>query len=80
MTWNGSIAGRRLGDDHHHRDHQRRHRRQTSCNQGTVNYDSDGNGTNEATGPTDDPGIGGATDPTSFIVVSPVVRSRPPRP
>jgi uncharacterized repeat protein (TIGR01451 family) len=43
----------------------------TISNQGTLNYDADGNGVNEATRTTDDPGVGGATDPTSFIVLSP---------
>ncbi len=37
-------------------------------NQGTVSYDSDGNGTNEATMLTDDPAVGGASDPTVFQV------------
>lgn len=40
----------------------------TITNQGTINFDSDGNGTNESTVPTDDPGAGGANDPTSFQV------------
>ncbi len=43
----------------------------TVANQGTVYYDADGNGTNEATTLTDDPGKPGANDPTSFVVVSP---------
>jgi uncharacterized repeat protein (TIGR01451 family) len=40
-------------------------------NQGTISYDADGNGTNEASRQTDDPGVGGATDPTSFTSTSP---------
>lgn len=40
----------------------------TISNQGTINYDADGNGTNESTGLTDDPSVGGANDPTSFVV------------
>jgi len=40
----------------------------TVSNQGTVLYDADLNGTNETTVLTDDPGVGGATDPTSFSV------------
>jgi len=40
----------------------------TITNQGTVSYDGDANGTNEATRPTDDPSVGGASDPTSFVV------------
>ncbi|HEX7153126.1 MAG TPA: DUF11 domain-containing protein [Thermoanaerobaculia bacterium] len=41
----------------------------TVSNQGTINYDGDGNGTNEATRQTDAAtSPGGATDPTTFIV------------
>ncbi|HEX4965895.1 MAG TPA: IPTL-CTERM sorting domain-containing protein [Thermoanaerobaculia bacterium] len=43
---------------------------QTICNQGTVSFDADGNGTNESTIQTDDPGVGGTADPTCFIVLS----------
>ncbi|NOT57726.1 MAG: DUF11 domain-containing protein [Deltaproteobacteria bacterium] len=35
-------------------------------NQGTVNFDSDGNNTNDATVQTDDPSLPGASDPTVF--------------
>jgi uncharacterized repeat protein (TIGR01451 family) len=44
---------------------------QTVSNQGTVNHDNNGDGTNEAADVTDDPGQGGATDPTTFVVLSP---------
>ena len=37
-------------------------------NQGTINYDSDNNGSNDASGVTDDPGVGGGGDGTGFIV------------
>ena len=47
----------------------------TISNQGTVNYDADGNGVNEASNLTDDPSLGGATDPTSFLVLSPATVS-----
>jgi uncharacterized repeat protein (TIGR01451 family) len=47
----------------------------TIANQGTVNYDADGNGVTEANRLTDDPGIGGASDPTSFFVLSPATVS-----
>jgi uncharacterized repeat protein (TIGR01451 family) len=40
----------------------------TVTNQGTILYDADGNGSNEASGLTDDPGVGGPDDATSFIV------------
>src|SRR4051794_8606636 len=41
---------------------------QTVSNQGTISYDADGNGTNEATAQTDDPGVTGAANPTSVVV------------
>jgi uncharacterized repeat protein (TIGR01451 family) len=37
-------------------------------NQGSIGYDSDGNGTNDALAMTDDPAVGGASDPTVFTV------------
>jgi fimbrial isopeptide formation D2 family protein len=37
-------------------------------NQGIVHYDADGNGTNETTLPTDDPGVPGSADATVFVV------------
>jgi uncharacterized repeat protein (TIGR01451 family) len=40
-------------------------------NQATLAHDADGNGTNEASGVSDDPSVGGAADPTDFTVVSP---------
>lgn len=40
----------------------------TISNQGSISYDSDFNGTNEASHVTDDPGVGGANDPTNFLV------------
>ena len=42
-------------------------------NQGTVSYDSNNDGTNDASNPTDDPGAGGASDPTVFAVANAVV-------
>ncbi|MEO6193364.1 MAG: IPTL-CTERM sorting domain-containing protein [Thermoanaerobaculia bacterium] len=42
----------------------------TISNQGTVSYDADNNGTNEASNSTDDPGVAGASDPTTFVVGS----------
>jgi uncharacterized repeat protein (TIGR01451 family) len=40
----------------------------TISNQGTVSYDANNDNVNEASGTTDDPGVGGAADPTSFVV------------
>lgn len=39
-------------------------------NQGTINFDADGNGTNEASVQTDNPALPGANDPTAFIVAA----------
>jgi len=41
---------------------------QTVSNQGTIAFDADGNGTNESTAQTDDPGVAGAANPTSIVV------------
>lgn len=43
---------------------------QTVSNQGTVSFDSDGNGTNDATAQTDDPGVAGDANPTSVQVAA----------
>ncbi|HVH36369.1 MAG TPA: hypothetical protein VM847_19920, partial [Tahibacter sp.] len=40
----------------------------TISNQGTVFFDADANGSNESSAPTDDPAVGGGTDPTIFTV------------
>jgi uncharacterized repeat protein (TIGR01451 family) len=45
-------------------------------NQGTVRYDGDGNGTNESSTPTDDPGLPGASDATAFTVTAPPLSTR----
>ena len=43
----------------------------TVSNQGTIAYDGDGNGTNESTAQTDDPGVAGAANPTEIVVGRP---------
>lgn len=40
----------------------------TLSNQGTVTFDSDGNGTNDSVSMTDDPGVGGSDDPTDITI------------
>ncbi|HEU4455302.1 MAG TPA: IPTL-CTERM sorting domain-containing protein [Longimicrobium sp.] len=47
-------------------------------NQAAFSYDADGNGTNEASGVTDDPGAGGASDPTTFTVAPAVTAAEIP--
>ncbi|WP_051097204.1 FG-GAP-like repeat-containing protein [Spirosoma panaciterrae] len=44
---------------------------QTVSNQARIAYDSDGNNTNDASAKTDDPGVGGSADATSFVVGCP---------
>ena len=42
----------------------------TISNQGTFNFDSNNDNTNDASALTDDPGVGGAADPTNFVVAN----------
>ena len=42
-------------------------------NSATLSYDGDGDGTNEATASSDDPGVGGTADPTTFTVLAPIL-------
>jgi uncharacterized repeat protein (TIGR01451 family) len=42
----------------------------TVTNQGTISYDSDGSGDNDATAQTDDPSAGGGANPTGFVIVA----------
>jgi uncharacterized repeat protein (TIGR01451 family) len=42
-------------------------------NQGTVNYDSNNDNTNDASVLTDDPSVGGASDPTNFLVADAIL-------
>jgi uncharacterized repeat protein (TIGR01451 family) len=44
---------------------------QTVTNQASISFDADGNGVNEAAAQSDNPAVGGASDPTSFKVLSP---------
>jgi len=46
-------------------------------NQGTISFDGDGNGTNEATAQTDDPAAAGTANPTIVIVGGPVLPTVP---
>ncbi|MBW8874591.1 MAG: ExeM/NucH family extracellular endonuclease [Acidobacteria bacterium] len=43
----------------------------TLTNQGTIAFDANGDGTNEASAQTDDPSQGGGADPTAFQVAAP---------
>ncbi|HEV7766122.1 MAG TPA: M36 family metallopeptidase, partial [Thermoanaerobaculia bacterium] len=45
----------------------------TITNQGSLSYDSDANGSNDASNTTDDPGVAGTNDPTSFVVSGAII-------
>jgi uncharacterized repeat protein (TIGR01451 family) len=49
----------------------------TIANQGRFAYDTDANGSNDANGVTDDPGIGGGADPTAFVVAAAPAEATP---
>ncbi|HEX4952280.1 MAG TPA: hypothetical protein VF017_02640 [Thermoanaerobaculia bacterium] len=68
VTWNGSIPGNGSVTITINATINAGTVGQTISNQGTFSYDADGNGTNEASGSTDDPGQGGQADPTQFVV------------
>ena len=68
VTWNGSIAAGGSVTITITATVDAGTEGQTLSNQATVAYDADGNGSNESSGVSDDPGVGGASDPTSFSV------------
>jgi uncharacterized repeat protein (TIGR01451 family) len=47
-------------------------------NQGTILYDSDGNGSNETTTVTDNPAVAGTNNPTTFVLASCVIPTLSP--
>ncbi len=67
VTWNGAIPGGEAITITITATIKAGTEGQTVSNQGTINYDADGNGTNEATTVTDDPSTSGA-DATVFTV------------
>jgi uncharacterized repeat protein (TIGR01451 family) len=68
VTWNGSIPGSGSVTITIEATIDAGTEGQTLFNQGTINFDADGNGTNESSTVTDDPGVGGAGDPTALDV------------
>jgi hypothetical protein len=68
VTWNGALAGNGFVTITIQATINAGTSGQTLSNQGSISYDADGNGTNEAAAVTDDPGVAGANNPTSFIV------------
>jgi uncharacterized repeat protein (TIGR01451 family) len=67
VTWNGSIPASSSVTITIHATINSNAGASTISNQGTISYDADGNGTNEASALTDDPSVGGASDATSFF-------------
>jgi len=70
VTWNGSLAPAASVTITVQAAINPGHEGATVSNQGTISFDADGNGTNEATALTDDPGVAGASSPTTFVVLS----------
>ena len=70
VTWNGSIAGAGSVTITIQAVINPGTSGTTISNSATVSFDSDGNGTNDATRTSDDPATGAPSDPTSFIVTS----------
>ncbi|HEX6083320.1 MAG TPA: lamin tail domain-containing protein [Thermoanaerobaculia bacterium] len=69
VTWNGSIAaGASVTITINATIRSDAAPGTTVTNQGTINYDADGNGTNESTRQTDSPSDPGAADATTFVV------------
>jgi uncharacterized repeat protein (TIGR01451 family) len=68
VHWNGSIAAGGSVTITIHAIVNNGAAGQTIANQGTIFFDADGNGTNESSILTDDPNVGGASDPTAFQV------------
>src|SRR6185369_5163245 len=68
VTWNGSIASGGSVTITINAKINNGQAGQTITNQGVINFDADGNGTNEASTLTDDPNVAGSLNPTSFTV------------
>jgi uncharacterized repeat protein (TIGR01451 family) len=68
VHWNGSIAAGGSVTITIHAVVNNGAAGQVIANQGTIFFDADGNGTNESSILTDDPSVGGASDPTTFRV------------
>lgn len=72
VTWNGSIAaGGSVTITINATINATVAAGSTLSNQGTVNFDADGNGSNESTAQTDDPAVAGVANPTLIVVLAP---------
>ncbi|MBV9071397.1 MAG: DUF11 domain-containing protein [Acidobacteria bacterium] len=69
VTWNGAIAGGGSVTITIQALVNNGTSGTTIANQATVSYDSDGNGTNDASRVSDDPSTAAQSDPTAFVVV-----------
>jgi uncharacterized repeat protein (TIGR01451 family) len=70
VTWNGSIPTGGSVTITINATINAGHEGATVSNQGSISYDANGDGTNEATAVTDDPAQAGTSDPTTFVVLS----------
>jgi len=68
VTWNGSIGAGNVATVTITAAINAGTEGTSISSQGTVAYDGDADGTNETTALTDDPGVGGTSDPTVFAV------------
>ncbi|HWT01240.1 MAG TPA: tandem-95 repeat protein, partial [Pyrinomonadaceae bacterium] len=68
VTWNGSLAGFASVTITIQATINSGTEGTTITNQGSINFDADNDNDNEASAQTDDPSVGGASDPTSFKV------------
>lgn len=71
VTWNGNIAANGAVTINISAIVKSNAGGATVTNQGTIAYDADGNGTNEASALTDDPSVAGGPNPTNFHVNAP---------
>ena len=68
VSWNGSIAGSASVTISITAQIDGNTGGMTISNQGTIKYDADSSGDNDATAMTDDPAVAGSSDPTAFTV------------
>lgn len=68
VTWNGTLAAKASATITITARIKADQVGQTIGNQGTLAFDADGDGGNESSGVTDDPGVAGPADPTRFAV------------
>jgi uncharacterized repeat protein (TIGR01451 family) len=74
VTWNGAIAANSSVTITITATVKAGTAGQTISNQGTFSFDSDGNGTNDTNGVTDNPATAAAGDPTAVVITVPIAQ------